>query len=92
MAFNSNAKPSQSYVKNSHLIMRPDDPLMFGHADDGGLAVKIDGMLICPIEMFTPRQIRVAFKKWRAEFNSGVASLGPGPDGQAADDLGEQAG
>ncbi len=46
--------------KNDYLFYIPDKP------EPGAAYVNLDGYLICPMEMFTPRQLKAAAKKYDA--------------------------
>lgn len=55
-----------SAITNCYLIARrgDDGPLFsFAHKDGRG-TVKLDRFLICPLEMFSKRQLKMAVKKY----------------------------
>jgi hypothetical protein len=61
--------PKESMLHNCHLIVKNDEPepylFYFG---DNGAVVRLDGYLICPLDMFTQRQRKVAVKKYADRF------------------------
>ena len=57
----------KSIIKNCTLVRKHDDKSGFNFEfpnkpGPGACYVNLDGYLICPIEMFTPRQIKAAMK------------------------------
>lgn len=56
----------KSKITNCYLFPKngQDDVMFFGDSE-GRVITNLDGMLICPLEMFTPRQIKMADKKYR---------------------------
>lgn len=61
----------KSNLSNCTLVRRHEDKsgINFEFADKpgpGACYVNLDGYLICPMEMFTPRQIKAAVKKYHA--------------------------
>lgn len=64
-------EPSKSNFSNCRLITKRDEkaPYLFYFPDEPGPGagyVNLDGYLICPLEMFTPRQLKMAAKKYAA--------------------------
>jgi hypothetical protein len=66
--------PRRSYIINCHIYVKNSDaaPYLFyaptpGSSELGDMYVSLDGYLICPLEMFTPRQLKTALKKYRRE-------------------------
>lgn len=58
--------PTTSSIVRCHLITRTDDPApyLFYDKGDGSMIVNLEGYLICPLDMFTPRQREMASKKY----------------------------
>lgn len=41
---------SNSFVRNSLIFARDDDPPLFTTENDGDITVRLDGYVICPVE------------------------------------------
>jgi hypothetical protein len=61
--------PLKSSISNSEIHVRHDEaaPYLFHSKEDGSMIVTLAGYLICPLDMFTRRQIKTAQKKYRAK-------------------------
>lgn len=60
---------NRSSIKNCTLVRKHDDKSRFNFEfpdkpEAGACYVNLDGYLICPVEMFTPRQLKAAMKKY----------------------------
>jgi hypothetical protein len=67
--------PTKTNISNCHLIAR-DNECLFSFPDAPGSGagyVNLNGYLICPLEMFTPRQLKAARKKYYAALNASSA-------------------
>lgn len=54
-----------SVIENCRFYVKNDEknPQLF-YFDASGAVVTLNGYLICPIEMFAPRQVKTAWKKY----------------------------
>lgn len=59
-------KPYISRIMNCHFITRPEDPVLFNFDVelDGLAEINLNGYLVVPVELFTPRQVKLAVKRW----------------------------
>jgi hypothetical protein len=57
----------KSNISNCTFLTKNDDetPVFYFPDPESGLAyINMDGYLLCPMEMFTPRQLKAAMKKY----------------------------
>lgn len=70
-ASNQPKAPTKSRIENGAIYVKnnePDEWLFYENPTrDGSMFVMLDGYLICPMEMFTKRQIAAALKKYRSQ-------------------------
>ncbi len=59
---------TSSLFSGGEMVIRESDPTpyIFSLNEDGSMFVNLHDYLLCPIEMFTPRQRKAAMKKYRA--------------------------
>jgi hypothetical protein len=60
--------PTTSNLSRSEIVVKHNEPAdyLFYAKGDGSVVVSLDGYLICPMDMFTPRQLRMAKKRYAA--------------------------
>lgn len=54
----------QSHICNSIVLSKKDGETKPLFEEGGDICVNIDGYLICPVDMFTARQLNAARKKY----------------------------
>lgn len=67
----------KSKIKNCSIVVRHDESndYLFYADLSGMVTVKLDGYLICPLDMFTPRQKKAAMEKYHARYKSNIALM-----------------
>lgn len=69
LAANQPNPPTTSTIVNGAIYTRKDEPADYIIYDrgDGSVILTLDGYMICPMDMFTPRQVKMALKKYHAK-------------------------
>ncbi len=71
MTIEQDADCRESKICNCDVVVRADEnePYLFAFSEDSKATVRLDGYLICPKDMFTERQRKMAYNRYRARFN-----------------------